>query len=188
MPLTPPQNSQRKIQKLQLVIKLLSTNPLPKTLCQWLQMKFLSHTLDLKSPTTHIHWEIAITWLYNFQTPTFILESAILMPAPPLPKNLKNQKIQLMVKLLSAIPVPQTLHPVTPRNASVWSPASTVSNSTPSLRNHNKYFKIAPDTKNPRKKLTDAPNNNDPGADYDDTADAPNATKKWCWMKRLQKL
>ena len=80
------------------MIKLLSTIPLhPKPFPMFLHV-ILWNYLDRQYPATHIHWEIAI-----------------FMPPLPLPKqNKKIQKLKSIVKLLSGIPLPPTLHPLIP--------------------------------------------------------------------------
>ena len=49
-------------------------------------------------------------------------------------------------------PPPPNASPAAPNDASALSPGSEVSNYPHSLRNNNKYFKIASNTKTPRKK------------------------------------
>ena len=85
--------------KRQMMIKVLSTIPLHPTLFTlFIQSRNPDH-LYLQSPTPHIQWKIAI-----------------FMPPPPPPKTTqKRQKLQLMIKLVSTIPLPPKLFQCFPK-------------------------------------------------------------------------
>ena len=87
--LLPTQKNREK-----LTIKLISTTPLPPTRLPLFSQRLIHNTLARQFPTPHIHLEIA-----NF------------IPPSPLPKkHRKSQKLQFMIKLLSAIPLHPKLH------------------------------------------------------------------------------
>ena len=78
------------------MIKLLSTIPLPPKLFPLFPQNITHNNLAWHSPTPHIHWEIAI----------------FVPPAPPPKPPRKIQKLQLVINLLSAIPLFLMLHPL----------------------------------------------------------------------------
>ena len=80
------------------MIKFLYTIPLHPTLFPLFPQGLTHNPLTWKSPTYHIHWEIAI-----------------FIPPPPPPKNpRKIQKLQWTMKLLSTNPMHPSLHPLPP--------------------------------------------------------------------------
>ena len=69
--------------------------------------------------------------------------------------------------------------PTAPKYAFSLIPGSKISNYPYLLINCNQYFKIAPDTKKPRKILIDAPDTDETDVADEDYADSPNATDNY---------
>ena len=91
----PPPKPPRKSQKLQFILNLLSTTPLPLMLHPKLPMILLPNYLFQQSPTLHIHWEFAIN----------------ILKLPPTPQT-PRKTWKWMIKILSTIPPPPTLFPL----------------------------------------------------------------------------
>ena len=73
-----------------------------------------------------------IHWIHSLQIPIFIVKLQFLCHLHHHKKNWKNQKLQLMLKLLSAIPLPPTLHLSLP----MMLPTDTLSRQSPTLHIH----------------------------------------------------